>query len=114
MATQTDKDGTIIPETDDVGGATHAAAYFQITVTGTATSLATLIGAAIPSWAAFAFVTPETGAIRYRADGTAPTASVGQPIAQGQSWPMQGLPTLSAASLISQSGSVTVSVEFRG
>jgi hypothetical protein len=114
MATQTDPSGTIVQETYDVSGATKAETYFQVTVTNAAQTLSAL-GATIPSWAEFVFVTPETGAIRYRCDGTAPTAGVGQPIAQGQAWPVQGLPSLQAASLISQSGSnVTVSLEFRG
>ncbi len=120
--TITDSGGTILPGSYDKSGATKAAQYCQIAVTPTATSLASLLAsggcASIRGWATLAFVTPEastTVAIRYRADGTAPTASTGQPIAGYQSWPMQGLPTLEGASVISATGSnVIVDVEIRG
>lgn len=91
----------------------YAHAYASATVTGSAQTLAQL-GVTIPAWATMAFVTPETGAIRYRCDGTAPTSAVGQPIAQGQNWPIAGLTSLNSAQLIAQSGSATVSIEFRG
>lgn len=98
----------------DVSNATHTPAYYQVSVTATAATLAALIATSVPSWATMAFITPETGALRYRADGTAPTTSVGQPIAQGQAWPVQGGAALAQMQVISQSGSVTVSIEFRG
>ena len=120
--TRTDSSGTATPGVVDVGGASKTAVYCQITVTTTAASLSSLLSAAscaaIPSTALFAFVTPETStqvAIRYRADGTAPTASVGQLIQGYQSWPMQGINTLNVASLISATGAnVTVDVRIGG
>ncbi|MGO9744444.1 MAG: hypothetical protein ACLPN5_23565 [Roseiarcus sp.] len=120
--TMMDTSGTILPGTYDKSGATRAAQYCQITVTTTATSLSSLLAAAgcaaATSTALYAYVTPETSAaiaLRYRADGTAPTASVGEPIGGYQSWPMGGLPTLQAASLISATGAnITVDVEIRG
>lgn len=83
--------------------------YAQITVTGTAALLSAL--ATIPSWATAVLITPESGSIRYRCDGTAPTASVGQPISSGTSWPVQGAAVIAAMQLIASS-STTVSVEF--
>jgi hypothetical protein len=97
----------------DQSYATHAPAYYQANVVASASTLSTLIGTAIPSWATMVFITPETGAIRYRADGTAPTSAIGQPVAQGQSWPLQGVATLAAAQFIA-SATTTVSIEFRG
>lgn len=120
--TRSDAGGTVIPGSYDVSNATKAPLYCQIAVTGVATSLANLISAAgcaaIPPWAMLAFVTPETSvqiAIRYRADGASPTASVGEPMLGWQTWPIQGVSALSGLSLISATGgSVTVDVEIRG
>lgn len=114
--------GPVLQAVYDKSNATIAAQYCQITVTTTAASLSSLLSgascAAIPATALSAYLTPEASAqiaIRYRADGTAPTAAVGQPIAGYQSWPMASLLTLNAALLISATGaSVTVDVEIRG
>lgn len=120
--TRTDSGGTVIPGVDDVSNATKAPQYCQVTVTTTAASLASLLStascAAVPSWATLAFVTPETNAepaIRYRADGMAPTGSVGEPVLGWQTWPAQGASALSNLSLISATGAnVPVDVEIRG
>ena len=101
----------------DATYSTYAHTYAQVTVTTAAQSLSALVQAAglpgIPTWATMAFITPETGAIRYRCDGTAPTSSVGQPVQAQQSFPIQGATSLSAAQLIA-AASTTVSIEFRG
>lgn len=105
----------------DYSGATHTSIYCQITVTTTATLLTTLLSTAscptIPPWSLFAFITPEASssvALRYRADSTAPTASVGVPIFGYSTFPIQSASTLQALSLISATGSsVTTDVEFR-
>jgi len=129
MATQTDPTGTNIAEQYDLSNATKPAVYALVSVTTTATSLASLLSAAgaaaIPTWPnAMAFLTPESAvgalAVRYRCDGVAPVGGVwgsggGQPIFGGQSWPLQGLPDLGALQLISATGAtVPLSVEFRG
>ena len=111
-----------LPGVVDLSGSTRTPLYCQITVTTTATSLATLLAtascAAIPAWATVAFVTPETAAtvaIRWRADGT-PTASVGDPIFGYTKDPsILGYNAIANASLISATGgSVTVSVRIGG
>lgn len=102
-----------VPMTYDASFGLDAPAYYQVTVGSAAKTLAQLIGVDLPDWATMAFITPETGAIRYRCDATAPTASVGQPIASGQSWPLTGAEALAAAQLIAGSDT-TVSIEFRG
>lgn len=83
--------------------------YAQVTVTTSAALLSALT--TIPAGATAVLITPETGSVRYRCDGTDPTASVGQPIASGTSWPVQGAAVIAALKLIA-SASTTVSVEF--
>ncbi|MCC8963772.1 hypothetical protein H8A95_15990 [Bradyrhizobium sp. Pear76] len=64
----------------------------------------------IPSGARSATIAVETQAIRYRDDGTAPTSTVGMPVAVGQTIVYQG--TLSKIQLISQTAGAKVSVLF--
>ena len=95
---------------------TFVHSYVQITVTTSNTSLASLVttaGGSIPSGSTLAFITPETGVVRYRCDGTAPTSSVGQPIQVNQSWPVQGYQSILNCNLIA-AANTTVSIEFRG
>ena len=121
--THTDASGTIVQGTFDTSNATKAPQYCQITVTTTATTLASLLStascASIPTWATVAAVTPETSstaALRWRADGTAPTAGVGDPIfGYTKDTSMLGYNAIANASLISATGaSVTVSVRIGG
>jgi hypothetical protein len=83
--------------------------YYQASVS-TVVDLATAIGASIPSGARGVWITPESAGIRFRDDGTDPTASVGQPVAPDQSWPYIG--TLSALKLVAKAGTVTVNFLF--
>lgn len=115
--------GGAVAATLDVSNATHAPQYCQITVTTTATSLASLLAtagcAAIPSWATVAYVTPEvsnTIALRWRADGTNPTASVGWPVfGYSADSSILGYNAVINAVLISATGgSATVSVRIAG
>lgn len=77
--------------------------YQQITVS----ALSTLT---IPTGAIFAYLTVETSPIRYRDDGTAPTSTVGYPVAVGTQLYYAG--TLSAVQLIAQSGTPVVDVLY--
>jgi hypothetical protein len=97
--------------TDDFSFATLG--YAQVTVTAAAQTLAQLLGTSIPAGAMAVYVTPETGSIRMRADGVAPTTSVGQPIQQLQSWPVSGAAALDAMQIIASTATI-VSFEFRG
>lgn len=56
------------------GGVDASTLLNTITVNGTA---------GIPAGTVLAVISPEAQAIRYRDDGTAPTAAVGQPLAAG-------------------------------
>lgn len=54
--------------------------YAQATSLGSATSLAAIAGGALPPGTEFAEVTVGAQAVRWRGDGTAPTAAVGMPM----------------------------------
>lgn len=75
-----------------------------ISVAGVATTLTP------PAGAAFAEICVETASVRYRDDGTAPTASVGMPVTSGTCFSYAG--PLSAVQFIAQSGTASVSVSY--
>jgi hypothetical protein len=74
------------------------------------TSLSSAAGLAIPTGATAALVAVEGAAVRYRDDGSAPTATVGMPLAVGQTFFYSG--TLSRIQFIEQSASASVSVSY--
>lgn len=78
--------------------------YQQITSLSSAATLTIPIGATI------ALIAVEGGAIRYRDDGTAPTATVGMPIAAGQEFQYTG--NLAALQFIQQSATATLDVLY--
>lgn len=88
--------------------------YCQLTATGTAAQLSTCTGG-IPAASTIAEICVETASIRYRDDGTAPTASVGMLVAPASST----IPTcfqyggpLTAFQFIAVSGSPVIDVSF--
>lgn len=83
--------------------------YCQLTSLGFAAKLSACAGG-IPSSANIAWIGVETQGIRYRDDGTAPTASVGFPIPAGGTLFYVG--TLSAIEVIQQNASATLDVLF--
>lgn len=86
--------------------------YYQVSVS-TAVTLASLSGGSLPAGARIVWILPEAGSnVRWRDDGTAPTASVGMPIVSQQAWPYEG--SLAALQLVSQSGTATVNLWFVG
>lgn len=64
----------------------------------------------IPKGATRAYITTETQAVRYRDDGTAPTATIGMPLAVAQTLVYSG--TLSKIQFISQTAGAVVNVLF--
>lgn len=74
------------------------------------TGLSTAKGLTIPNGARYAVVIPETQAIRYRDDGTAPTAAVGMPIAALGVLIYEG--TLSKIQFIEQTASAKLNVLY--
>jgi hypothetical protein len=81
----------ILAVCDAAGGANTPLGYQQITSLSSATALT------VPTGATVAVIIPETQAIRWRDDGTNPTASVGMPLASGQPMTLKGAAALAAA-----------------
>lgn len=59
-----------------------------------------------------AVVDVATDAIRYRADGTAPTATVGNPVAASATFTVCGIPAIKAVRFIRQTSDATLSVSY--
>jgi len=78
--------------------------YQQITSLSSASSLT------VPTYSTAAIVCVETANVRWRDDGTAPTTTVGMPVAAGQCFAYTG--SLSAIQFIAQSGSPVVNVAY--
>ena len=57
-----------------------------------------------------ALITPETQAVRWRDDGTAPTASVGMPLAAGVTWQYDG--DLTKIQFIEQTASAKLNISY--
>lgn len=86
-------------------GAVAPNGYQQLT----GTTLASL-ALTVPDGSLFALIVPTTNAIRYRDDGTAPTATVGYPVAVSQTIKYTG--NLKALQMIPQSGTATIDVAY--
>jgi hypothetical protein len=91
-----------------VPGSLTALGYCQLSVT-TAVALSTCSGG-IPTGAVIVYITPETAAIRWRDDGTAPTTTVGNPVGAGAQLVYAG--PLLAMQIIAQAGTATVNANF--
>ena len=78
--------------------------YQQVANTGTAGGLT------VPTGCSGALIAVSGNAVRVRFDGTAPTASVGFPIAAGDTLQLSG--NVRTLQLISQTGTATVDVLF--
>lgn len=74
------------------------------------TALSAAKGLTVPAGANVAVISPETQAVRYRDDGTAPTATVGIPIAVSQEFVYTG--SLSTIEFIEQTASAKLNVAF--
>lgn len=78
------------------------------------TSLSAAVGfTSVPAGTVMVMVTPETQAVRWRGDGTNPTASVGMPIAVGQTCYFT-INQLAQIKFIEQSASAKLNVNFFG
>lgn len=78
--------------------------YQQITSLSAATALT------VPTGATMALIVPETQAVRWRDDGTNPTASVGMPVAVGEALNYDG--DLSRIRFIQQTASATLNISY--
>lgn len=81
--------------------------YQQITSMASATSLTVPTTGGPVVWA---LICAETAAVRWRDDGTAPTASVGQPLAAGQCFQYAG--PLLTIQFIAQTGSPVLDISY--
>jgi hypothetical protein len=79
------------------------------------TSLSAAAALTIPAGTDWARITPETQAVRYRDDGTNPTATVGMPIAAGATVDiLNDAAGLAAMRFIEQSASAKLNVTYYG
>lgn len=74
------------------------------------TSLATATNLTVPSGATIAVIAVEGAAVRYRDDGTSPTASIGMPLAIGAELIYQS--ALSAIQFIQQSSGAILNISY--
>lgn len=92
----------------DVGVRYAPLGYCQLTSIDTSTLLSSCSN--FPATATHAVMVPEAQAIRYRDDGTAPSATVGQPVAVGVSVDYTG--ALSKVRVIAQVSGAKLNVLF--
>jgi hypothetical protein len=92
--------------------ATNPGAPYAMTPLGyqQITSLTTAEGLTVPSGATFAVISAETANVRYRDDGTLPTASAGMPIVAGTTITYSG--SLTAIKFIAESGSPVLDISY--
>lgn len=90
------------------GGALAPKGYQQITTLSSAQALT------VPGGSTSAVVTVEGQAVRFRDDGTNPTASVGMPIAVGGSYTFNGAADLAALKFIEQAASAKLNISYYG
>ena len=83
---------------------TQCLGYQQITSLSASTALT------VPGGATMALIVSEAQAVRWRDDGTAPTASIGMPLAVGTSLSYDG--DLKAIRFIQQAASATLNVSY--
>lgn len=83
---------------------TNCLGYQQITSLSASTALT------VPTGATMALIVADTQGVRWRDDGTAPTASVGMPLAVGVSLSYDG--DLKAIRFIQQAASATLNVSY--
>lgn len=88
-----------------IDGQRKPAGYQQLAVSSTA------VAPTVPAGATAALITVETAAVRWRDDGTDPTASVGCPIASGDP-PFMYTGDLSALKFIRQTVDAVVNINF--
>lgn len=91
--------------------------YCQMAATGTAKALTTAncASGAVPTGSTIAEICVETAGVRYRDDGTAPTAAIGVPVVPSATTPLcyaYAIKPMSAVQFIAISGSPVVNVSF--
>lgn len=112
-ALQVDANGALIVTTKTpnaaaktVPGTLTPKGYEQIT------GLSSVKTLTVPSGATFAVITAETQAVRWRDDGTSPSATVGMPLANGSTLEYNG--DLAAIKFFEQAASAKLNVAYYG
>lgn len=77
------------------------------------TDLSSAVGLTVPAGTIFALVTPETQAVRWKGDGTNPTAAVGYPLAAGNELEIDAA-DLGSFKFIEQTASASLNVVYFG
>ena len=75
------------------------------------TGLSSAQSLTVPTGAVYAVVSPSTQAVRWRSDGTAPTATVGMPLAVNADYTFSGA-DLAAVKFIEQTASASLNVTY--
>lgn len=86
-----------------------AKGYVQMTSLGSATAFSS-----VPSDASYAVVTVESQAVRWRDDAVNPSATVGMPIAVGNSTTFNGRANILATKFFEQAGGAKLNVSYYG
>ena len=107
---QTHHDSCATPPCTIIQGVSPIYLYSSAGAGQYALAVATATSLTPPTGASIAEICVETAGIRYRDDGTAPTALVGLPVAAGTCWAYAG--PLSAIQFIAQTGSPTIDVSY--
>jgi len=76
------------------------------------TSLSSAVGLTVPRGATVALITPDAQSVRWRDDGTSPTASVGMPLNVGETIPYTGY--LENLKFIEQVASAKLNIAYYG
>lgn len=112
--TRTDSAGTVIAAVIAKPGIIAPLGFCTLSVSASAAQTSTCTGT-FPATATYAAVCNEGSAARWRDDGTAPTASVGQPYPSGTATAPNCFPmatTFSTLQWIAQSGTATLDFTF--
>lgn len=83
--------------------------YCQLTLSGTAALISTCSGG-VPAKSTWAAISVETAAVRWRDDGTSPTATVGMPENAGNRLYYSG--DMTKLSFIAQTGAPVIDISF--
>ncbi len=74
------------------------------------TSLSSAVSLTVPATATYALIVAESQIVRWRDDGTVPTASIGMPLAAGAALKYEG--NLRGIQLIEQAASATINISY--
>jgi hypothetical protein len=98
----------MVPGTAIIGGGGTPLGYQQIS----AATLATATALTVPTGATVAVVQPDTAAVRWRDDGTAPTGAIGMQILAGATVAFGGASLTAVKFILTTGGSPVLNVSY--